>query len=80
MSEHETSQKRDRENGDWVSDLKPNATPEAKMEKKLEDTFPASDPAHESGTTGFIAPNGEDLGQKADKGDGFPGTLGGGKP
>jgi hypothetical protein len=57
-----TDQKRDRETGDWVSDLKPGATTEAKVDKAVEDTFPASDPAQKSGTTGFISPDGKDTG------------------
>ena len=77
MDKDKTDQKRDRETGDWVSDLKPGATGNAKVEKGLEDTFPASDPAHPTGTTGFIAPDGEDHGKAA---EGEPGTPSGGKP
>jgi len=75
-----TDQKRDRETGDWVSDLKPGATTEAKVDKSVEDTFPASDPAQKSGPTGFIAPGGEDLAKATDKGKAKAGTISGGKP
>ena len=63
MDKDKTDQKRDRETGDWVSDLKPGATDNAKVEKGLEDTFPASGPVQKTGTTGFISPDGggEDL-------------------
>jgi hypothetical protein len=81
MSTDKTDQKRDRETGDWVSDLKPGAGREAKADKAVEDTFPASDPANmNSGTTGFIAPGGKDLGKATDQGSGEAGTRSGGKP
>ncbi|WP_043840374.1 hypothetical protein [Muricoccus aerilatus] len=60
MDKDKTDQKRDEETGHWVSDLRPGATPEAKVDKAVEDTFPASDPAHKSGVTGFISPDGTD--------------------
>jgi ElaB/YqjD/DUF883 family membrane-anchored ribosome-binding protein len=63
-----TDQKRDRETGHWVSDLKPGATTEAKVDKGVEDTFPASDPAPKPAVTGFISPDGEDTARKADDG------------
>ncbi|WP_338663490.1 hypothetical protein VQH23_25485 [Pararoseomonas sp. SCSIO 73927] len=80
MDSDKTDQKRDHETGHWVSDLKPDATPNAKVEKALEDTFPASDPAVKSGTTGFISPEGEDTGASTEKGEGGPGSPSGGKP
>ena len=55
-----TDQKRDEETGHWVSDLKPGATHEAKIDKGVEDTFPASDPVQKTGVTGFISPDGTD--------------------
>ena len=73
--------KRDPETGDWISDLKPGASDEAKSDKAVEDTFPASDPPNATGAvTGFITPEGEDLGEKTDEGGGKPGTASGGKP
>lgn len=63
MDQDRTDQKRDKETGHWVSDLKPGATAEAKVDKGVEDTFPASDPATKSGTTGFITPDGTDTAQ-----------------
>lgn len=60
MDKDRTDQKRDEETGHWVSDLRPGATHEAKVDKGVEDTFPASDPVHRGGTTGFIAPDGTD--------------------
>jgi len=81
MDNDKTDQKRDHETGAWVSDLKPDATQNAKVEKALEDTFPASDPATKSGTTGFIAPGGHDSAAgSAEKGEGTPGSPSGGKP
>jgi ElaB/YqjD/DUF883 family membrane-anchored ribosome-binding protein len=63
-----THQNQDRETGDWVSDLKPGATTEAKVDKGVEDTFPASDPAPKPVATGFISPGGEDTAQPANSG------------
>jgi len=60
MDKDRTDQQRDHETGHWVSDLRPGATHEAKVDKGIEDTFPASDPAHKSGATGFILPDGKD--------------------
>jgi len=60
MDKDRTDQKRDEETGHWVSDLRPGATHEAKVDKGIEDTFPASDPVHKSGATGFIFPDGKD--------------------
>jgi hypothetical protein len=60
-----TDQRRDHETGDWVSDLKPGATTESKVDKGVEDTFPASDPTMTMGATGFISPDGEDTAQSA---------------
>ena len=80
MDKDKTDQKRDSETGDWVSDLKPGAGTEAKVDKGVEDTFPASDPAPKTGTTGFISPSGHDTGAKADQGKDTPGTTSGGKP
>lgn len=60
MDKDRTDQKRDEETGHWVSDLKPGATHEAKVDKGVEDTFPASDPVHKGGATGFISPDGKD--------------------
>ncbi|TPG49307.1 hypothetical protein EAH89_21600 [Roseomonas nepalensis] len=60
MNQDRTDQKRDEETGHWVSDLKPGATHEAKLDKGVEDTFPASDPVHKGGATGFISPDGRD--------------------
>lgn len=60
MDQDKTDQKRDAD-GHWVSDLKPGASQAAKQDKRLEDTFPASDPAVKSGTTGFVAPDGTEL-------------------
>lgn len=48
-----THQHRDAD-GNWTSELKPGATQTAKQDKRLEDTFPASDPAVKSGITGFV--------------------------
>jgi hypothetical protein len=67
MDKDKTHQKRDRETGDWVSDLNPGATAEAKLDKGVEDTFPASDPAPKPVATSFISPDGEDTAQSADK-------------
>ena len=76
-----TSEKQDPETGDWISDLKPGASDDAKADKAVEDTFPASDsPNNSGGTTGFITPSGEDLGESTDKGEGEAGTTSGGKP
>lgn len=76
-----TSEKQDPETGDWISDLEPGASKDAKADKAVEDTFPASDsPNMTGGATGFITPSGEDLGEKADTGDGKAGTISGGKP
>ena len=80
MDKDKTDQARDHETGDWVSDLKPGATTSAKVDKAVEDTFPASDPAPKSGTTGFITPSGEDTAKSTDQGQGQPGTTAGGKP
>jgi hypothetical protein len=81
MDKDRTDQKRDQETNSWVSDLKPGAGSQAKADKAVEDTFPASDPANmNTGTTGFIAPDGEDLGKKTDEGGGEAGTRSGGKP
>jgi hypothetical protein len=66
MDKDKTHQKRDHETGDWVSDLKPGATTEAKLDKGVEDTFPASDPAPKPFATGFISPDGEDTARPAD--------------
>ena len=52
MDQDRTDQKRDEETGHWVSDLRPGATPEAKVDKAVEDTFPASDPAHKDRAPG----------------------------
>ena len=60
MDQDRTDQKRDEETGHWISDLRPGATHEAKLDKGVEDTFPASDPAHKGGATGFIFPDGRD--------------------
>ncbi|MFC0387618.1 hypothetical protein [Muricoccus vinaceus] len=60
MDKDRTDQKRDEETGHWVSDLKTGATAEAKVDKGVEDTFPASDPVHKGGATGFISPDGKD--------------------
>ena len=60
MGKNRTDQKRDEETGHWVSDLKPGATQEAKIDKGVEDTFPASDPVHKGGPTGFISSDGMD--------------------
>lgn len=60
MNQDRTDQKRDEETGHWVSDLRPGATHEAKLDKGVEDTFPASDPVHKGGATGFISPDGRD--------------------
>ncbi|TPG46440.1 hypothetical protein EAH89_24835 [Roseomonas nepalensis] len=60
MDKDRTDQKRDEETGHWVSDLKPGATHEAKVDKGVEDTFPASDPVQKAGATGFISPDGTD--------------------
>jgi hypothetical protein len=60
MDQDRTDQKRDEETGHWVSDLRPGATHEAKVDKGVEDTFPASDPVHKGGATGFISPDGTD--------------------
>lgn len=60
MDQDRTDQKRDEETGHWVSDLRPGATHEAKLDKAVEDTFPASDPVHKGGVTGFISPDGKD--------------------
>ncbi|WP_424134303.1 hypothetical protein [Roseomonas chloroacetimidivorans] len=80
MDKNRTDQKRD-ETGEWVSDLNPGATSSAKQDKAVEDTFPASDPANmNTGATGFIAPDGEDLGKAADQGSGEAGAVSGGKP
>jgi ElaB/YqjD/DUF883 family membrane-anchored ribosome-binding protein len=68
MDKDKTHQKRDHETGDWVSDLKPGATTEAKLDKGVEDTFPASDPAPKPFATGFISPDGEDTAGPADNG------------
>ena len=68
MDKNQTDQKQDKETGDWVSELKPGATPSAKLDKANEDSFPASDPAVKSGTTGFIAPSGHDTGKEKAKG------------
>jgi len=76
MDNDKTDPKRDKETGDWVSDLKPGAGREAKVDKGMEDTFPASDPAPKHDSTGFIAPDGAD----SAKGEGKPGTPSGGKP
>jgi hypothetical protein len=65
MDNDKTHQKRDRETGDWVSDLKPGATTEAKVDKGVEDTFPASDPAPKPVATGFISPDGKDTARPA---------------
>jgi hypothetical protein len=59
-----TDQKRDHETGHWVSDLQPGATADAKLDKGVEDTFPASDPAPKSGATGFITPDGRDTARR----------------
>lgn len=60
MDKDRTDQRRDEETGHWVSDLKPGATHEAKVDKGVEDTFPASDPVQKAGATGFISPDGTD--------------------
>ncbi|WP_140886509.1 hypothetical protein [Muricoccus nepalensis] len=60
MDKDRTDQKRDEETGHWVSDLKPGATHEAKVDKGVEDTFPASDPVQKAGATGFITSDGTD--------------------
>lgn len=60
MDKDRRDQRRDEETGHWVSDLRPGATHEAKVDKGIEDTFPASDPVHRSGATGFISPDGRD--------------------
>ncbi|WP_198383780.1 hypothetical protein [Roseomonas sp. KE2513] len=60
MNQDRTDQKRDEETGHWVSDLHAGATSEAKVDKGVEDTFPASDPVHKGGATGFISPDGTD--------------------
>ncbi|MFC7738868.1 hypothetical protein ACFQX4_24415 [Roseomonas sp. GCM10028921] len=60
MDNDRTDQKRDKETGHWVSDLRPGATHEAKVDKGVEDTFPASDPVQKTGATGFISPDGRD--------------------
>ena len=75
-----TDQKRDQETGDWVSDLKPGATTEAKMDKGVEDTFPASDPVPKTGATGFISPDGEDTARSTPPGLESPGTVTGQNP
>lgn len=80
MDTNRTDQKQDKETGDWISDLKPGATTDAKVDKGVEDTFPASDPATKTGTTGFISPDGEDTAKSTDQGKGQPGTTAGGKP
>ncbi|MBP0494434.1 hypothetical protein [Roseomonas indoligenes] len=80
MDSDKTDQKRDHETGAWVSDLKPGATNSAKLDKAVEDTFPASDPAPKTGTTGFIEPDGTDTAKSTDQGQGQPGTTAGGKP
>ena len=80
MDKDKTDQKRDAETGDWVSDLKPGATASAKVDKAVEDTFPASDPTHKPVATGFISPGGHDHAAATDKGAGKPGTEAGGKP
>lgn len=80
MDKDKTDQARDHETGDWVSDLKPGATTSAKVDKAVEDTFPASDPAPKASTTGFITPSGEDTAKSTDQGQGQPGTTAGGKP
>ncbi|WP_376093444.1 hypothetical protein ACE7GA_25535 [Roseomonas sp. CCTCC AB2023176] len=54
MDTNRTDQKRDPETGDWISDLKPGASQEAKQDKRSEDSFPASDPAVKTGVTGFV--------------------------
>ena len=53
MDKDKTDQKREAD-GHWVSDLKPGSTEGAKQDKRSEDSFPASDPAVKSGTTGFV--------------------------
>jgi hypothetical protein len=68
MDKSKTHQKRDHETGDWVSDLKPGATTEAMVDKGIEDTFPASDPAPKPVATGFISPGGEDTAWPANSG------------
>jgi ElaB/YqjD/DUF883 family membrane-anchored ribosome-binding protein len=68
MDKDTTHQKRDRETGDWVSDLKPGATTEAKVDKGVEDTFPASDPAPKPVPTGFISPDGADTARATNNG------------
>ncbi|MBP0447100.1 hypothetical protein J8J14_20190 [Roseomonas sp. SSH11] len=76
-----TDQKHDKETNSWVSDIKPGAGAQAKADKAVEDTFPASDPANmNTGTTGFITPGGEDLGDKTDKGVGETGIVSTEKP
>jgi ElaB/YqjD/DUF883 family membrane-anchored ribosome-binding protein len=68
MDTDKNHQKRDRETGDWVSDLKPGATADAKVDKGVEDTFPASDPAPKPVATGFISPDGADTARATSNG------------
>jgi hypothetical protein len=77
MDTDRTDQKRDRETGHWVSDLKPGATTEAKVDKSVEDTFPASDPVHKAGETGFIAAEGVDTAQRQPAASGRSGAAAG---
>lgn len=60
MSSEKMDERRDLETGQWVSDLEAGASTEAKVDKAIKDTFPASDPVQETGVTGFILPDGED--------------------
>jgi ElaB/YqjD/DUF883 family membrane-anchored ribosome-binding protein len=78
MDNDKTHQERDRETGDWVSDLKPGATTEAKVDKGVEDTFPASDPAPKPVATGFISPDGEDTARATGSGPESPAEAGDG--
>jgi hypothetical protein len=85
MASDKLNEKQDPETGDWISDLEPGASTDTKADKAAEDTFPASDPANAgAGTTGFIAPDGQDHGEAhgkdADEGSGEAGTVSGGKP
>lgn len=46
---------KDRQTGEYVSDLTHGASADAKLEKELKDTFPASDPVAPKVITGFVA-------------------------
>ncbi|WP_426958531.1 hypothetical protein [Muricoccus radiodurans] len=63
-----TDMRQPRQGAEYVSDLKPGAGTDAKLDKEVKDTFPASDPISPKVITGFVAT--PDVNEKIIEGEG----------